>query len=110
MDAPIRLIDEERRAYNGPLLSPRSLAANTLASLPQPVNPAEVAAKVYCTPTLYDEEELKALVAKRVFCSDNWDPNLIIEKPSVDERVYQARPLDSDEPHFFICLTMFSRI
>src|ERR1044072_8162996 len=101
MEAPIKLVKDEGKAYNGPPLSPRSLAINTLASLPRPVNPAEVAVKVVQTPTLYTEEAVKAFAAKHRFFHNIWDENLIIECPGVDERVFRARPVDSPDPHFF---------
>src|ERR1044072_7295888 len=101
MDAPIKLVDDEGGAHDGPPLSPRSMESNTLASFPQPVNPAEVADKVLYTPTLYTDETLEVFAAKQIFCNDRWDENLVIETPGVDERVFHARPVDSPDPHFF---------
>ena len=101
MDALIKLVEDEGRGFDGPPPTPRTYAANTLASLPQPVNPAEVAEKVLRTPTLYTDETLEVFAVKQKFCEDRWDENLEIQMPGVDERVYHARPVDSPEPHFF---------
>ena len=53
MDPMIKLVEDEGEKCDCPPPSPRSYIANTLASLTEPVNPAEVARAVLATPSLF---------------------------------------------------------
>ena len=101
MDALIKLVDDEVERCDGPPPSPRSYVANTLASLPEPVNPAEVARAVLATPSLFTNATLEKFAKKQKFCKDEWDENLEIETPGALDRIYQAKPVESPTPHFF---------
>src|ERR1044072_3600175 len=100
MNPMIKLVEGDE-VIQGPPPSPRTAAANTWASLPTPVNHAEVAMKLYKTPTMYDDETIAQLASLKVLCSNNWDRDLIIAAPRPDERIFHAKSENSDEPHFF---------
>ena len=100
MNPKLKLVEEDE-VVEGPPPSPRTAAANTWASLPRPVNDAEVALKIHRSPSLYNALSIAELVALKALCYDNWDGDLIVQAPGPEERVFHARAENSDEPHFF---------